>query len=126
MRTILLLLCTVLFAGCTKNTIDLRAGQRFVHPLVANQTQCDALIQNTFANCFQEISFDDNKNVTVIVTDIQNMGKYKVKKNTIEIEMTSPGDVEKNITLEIIDKNTLRFDSHDFKRWKGPGGWDFY
>jgi len=125
-NTLLLLLLLSIFSGCRKD-IDLAEGQRFVLPLVATEQECRQIQQNSIVfNCFQEIEFRDNRRVSVMVTDIMNIGRYKHRGNHIIIEFDQAYDVEKKMKLEIVDNNTLRYKGHDFKRWKGPGGWDFY
>lgn len=120
------LLLLSLFSGCRKD-IELAAGQRFVLPLVANEQECRQIQQNSIVfNCFQEIEFRDNNRVSVMVTDIINTGRYKHRGKHIIIEFDQAYDVENKMKLEIVDNNTLRYKGSDFKRWKGPGGWDFY
>lgn len=128
MRTILLLIIVAAALGsCRKDKIDLADGQRFLHALVPNQQECDRIRQNSIVfNCFQSITFGDDKQAMVVVTDIQNQGKYKRRGSKIIIEFDTPYDVERKMELEIVDKNTLRYKGSDFKRWKGPGVWDFY
>lgn len=125
-NTLLLLLLLSLFSSCRKD-IDLEEGQRFVLPVVANEEECQRIQQNSIVfNCFQQITFQDKNRVSVTVTDIMNMGRYKHRGKYIIIEFDQAYDVEKKMKLEIVDNNTLRYKGHDFKRWKGPGGWDFY
>lgn len=125
-NTLLVLLLLSLFSSCRKD-IDLAAGQRFVLPLVANEQECRQIQQNSIVfNCFQEIEFQDNNRVTVMVTDIINTGRYKHRGKHIIIEFDQAYDVENKMKLEIVDNNTIRYKGRDFKRWKGPGGWDLY
>lgn len=125
-RTLIYILILALLSSCRKD-IDLAAGQRFVLPLVANEQECRQIQQNSIVfNCFQEIEFQDNNRVTVMVTDIINTGRYKHRAKHIIIEFDQAYDVENKMKLEIVDNNTIRYKGRDFKRWKGPGGWDLY
>lgn len=125
-RLFISLLLLAALSGCRKD-IDLAEGQRFLFPLVADEQECETIRQyDPILNCFQQIEFLDKKRVNVIVTDIVNSGRYKHRGSHIIIEFDAAFDVEKMMKLEIIDQHTLRYNGHDFKRWKGPGAWDFY
>jgi len=123
-----LLLFVATFSACKKDVdIDLREGQRFMYALVPNKEECDRIHQaGAMFNCFQTIEFGSDKRAMVVMTDIQNLGRYKQKGRKIIIEFQDAFDVEKKMEVEIIDSHTLRYKGANFKRWKGPGGWDFY
>lgn len=124
MRTTLPLLLLVLaLGGCSKNPeIDLADGQVFKHPLAASQAEC----QPTRWDCFEEIMFGANNRVDVVFTDVVDVGKYYKKGNKIIIDIEHPMVNPAHMEFKIINANTLQYNGSNFKRWKGPGGWDFY
>jgi len=115
-------------AGCSKQKIDLSQGQRFLHALVPDQAACDRIRQNgVIFNCFQEIQFQEDRRVTVVVTDIQNLGRYVYRGDKIIIQFEQGFDVPDKMELKVLNENTLVDENgFEWKRWEGPGTWDFY
>lgn len=123
----ILLLAVGMLQACSKD-IDLRSGEKFLHALQPDAATCDAIrLQYPVYNCFQALEFLDGKRVMVVFTDIQYLGSYKKRGNTIEIRFDdASGLPDSELELEITGAHTLRDGNREWQRWKGPGNWDFY
>jgi len=127
MRILLsLFILALILASCRKD-IDLKEGQRFMHALVPDQQACTQVQSGgPMFNCFQVLEFTGRNTLTIVVTDIQNRGQYKIRGNKLIIHSEDHYDVPEKMEFEIVDNNTLEYKGSIWKRWKGPGAWDFY
>ena len=122
-------LLTLLISCSGREDIQLTfTGKTFNHLFFETEQECIESQPNPdyFSNCGQQLTFIDDTQATIILTDIVNAVTYSVDKNMIVITPTSGSEFSDDIVFEIIGPGTLMQVDNDsiWKEQLGDSIWD--
>ncbi len=107
------ILLLVLFLGCSSDSTftdsDL-IGKTFDHLFFSTLKECRAAQPdpNFFINCHQELEILNQKELTIVLTDIVNQTEYQLRGNLLIIKASNTTEFANDLVFEILDEQTLR------------------
>lgn len=128
----LFLFIGIAFLSCTKDD-DMQhselIGKTFDHLFYATEQDClnAQPDPNSFINCHQELSINDNENAVIILTDIIYAVKYSMEKGKLIIHANAKTvEFHNDLTFELIHTSSLKLLSNNsiWNERVGDSLWD--
>ena len=113
--SIIIYIISLLLISCSTDDDDSSKdnyliGQTYAHSIFPSEQECLDYQEEEgiFVNCFQLLSFQSDREGTIVLTDIVNTFNYTRQQNQLIVEASTTTEFEKDLFFTIVNDTTLQ------------------